>query len=450
LSNLMDEHRQRSEVGHRPAAGHGGAGGGGRCSLDEVAAAIWPSTHMFLSDDILGEIADQAAAADERGDLATATLDRLRQAAYFGLPVPSALDGGGAGLLECAAVQRRIGMADPALAIAVNMHLFSVGMAAEHWLRHRDACGLLLAAIAAENRIVASAFAEPGLGGSLLRSTATARRTAGGYLVTGTKSPCSLAEHCDLVCFQMQADPVEPAGLMTALIPVKTPGVRIKRTWDTLGMRASGSETLLLDNCFVPDELVFHRCEPGVDDDEVFAAGIVWFCITTTATYLGVVQAAIAAACGELRRSTVAHLDSTRAALPSVQGQLGELVATTLALEAGCAGVAGQLDSRQHDPRSLVPLAVAIKHVAVDICVRAVEESAELVGGRSYARTGLFARLWRDVQAMRFHPPTRLASRQILGKWALDLPFSFELDERPSGARSPHDGAARSTADQHR
>jgi hypothetical protein len=37
----------------------------------------------------------------------------------------------------------------------------------------------------------------------------------------------------------------------------------------------------------------------------------------------------------------------------------------------------------------------------------------------------------RDAQAIRFHPPTRFATRQILGRWALDLPFAFELDERP-------------------
>lgn len=409
-------------------------------SLDAASETIWPPTDKLLSEDLLASIADQAAEADERGVLATSTIDRLRDAGYFGLPVPVDLQGGGAGLLECAAVQRRLGMADPALAIAVNMHLFSLGMAVEHWLRHHDSCGLLLEAIASQRRSVASAFAEPGLGGSLLRSNAKARRTAGGYLVTGVKSPCSLAAYCDLISFQMQAEPSEPEGLMLAVIPSKAEGVRIERTWDSLGMRASGSDTVLLEECFVPNDLVFHRCEPGVTDDEVFAAGLVWFCITTTATYLGVVKAAVAAACSGLRGSGLSHLGSARAELPSVQGELGDLVAPALALEASCATVAERLDSRKHDPRSLVPLALAVKHAAVDACIRAVEGSAELIGGRSYARTGTLSRLWRDVQGVRFHPPTRLATRQILGKWTLELPFSFELDERPSGTGSRQDG----------
>ncbi|HZB48383.1 MAG TPA: hypothetical protein VE547_04765, partial [Mycobacteriales bacterium] len=54
-----------------------------------------------------------------------------------------------------------------------------------------------------------------------------------------------------------------------------------------------------------------------------------------------------------------------------------------------------------------------------------------LVGVRSYSSSGSASRLWRDAQAARYHPPTRVATRQILGRWALGLPFGFELAERP-------------------
>jgi alkylation response protein AidB-like acyl-CoA dehydrogenase len=401
-------------------------------SLEAAATAIWPPTERLLDECLVSDIADRAAAADESGVLALSTINLLRDAGYFGLPVPSELDGGGATLVECAAIQRRLGKADPALAVALNMHLFSVGMAVEH-SRRRDACGLLLSAIATQRRVLASAFAEPGLGGALLRSNVKAVRTAGGYTVTGIKSPCSLAAHCDLVCLQMQADPPEPNGLLLALVPSSLPGIRVESTWDSLGMRASGSDTLRFDGCFVPNQLIFHRCEPGYDDDEVVAAGLVWFCVTTTATYLGVVSAAVDAARDGLQSAVLPNGGARRADSPSVQGTLGESLAGTVALEAACAAVAERIDRKQCDPRSLVPVAIAMKHVAVEACIGAVEGAAELLGAKSYARTGKLARFWRDVQAARFHPPTRLASRQLLGKWALQLPFNFELDERPGG-----------------
>jgi alkylation response protein AidB-like acyl-CoA dehydrogenase len=291
----------------------------------------------------------------------------------------------------------------------------------------------LLEAIATQQRILASAFAEPGLGGAVLRSTTRATRTKGGYRATGVKSPCSLAAHCDLVCLQMQVEPPAPGGLLLAVIPSTAEGVRVEQSWDSLGMRASGSETLVLDDCFVPDELVFHRCHPGFDGDEILAAGLVWFCITTTATYLGVVKAALDTAGHELAASHLPYLGSTRADLATVQGQLGEAVASILTVEAACVSVAARLDSREHDPRALAPVAIAVKHAAVRTVTRAVEDVAELLGGRAYRRQSSVARLWRDVQGAHFHPPTRLASRVLLGKWALGLPFAFEIDELGCG-----------------
>ncbi len=416
----MDNTPDRTE--DTPSAARAGQ----RWGLDAATTTIWPSTENLLAEEILVDIAAKAADADELGLMSSRTVGRLREAGYFGLAIPVQLHGGGASLLECAAVQRRLGMADPALAIGVNMHLFAVGMAAEHWLRRRDSCGLLLEAIATQNLIVAAAFAEPGLGSTLARANAKARRAKGGYVVQGVKSPCSLAPHCDLICFQMQADPPEPDGLMTAIIPAKTSGIRVELTWDSLGMRASGSDTFRLEECFVPDELVFHRSGLGFhDEDEILAAGLVWFCVTTTATYLGVVKSAVDFACEGLRASDSSESGAARAMLPSVQGEVGEVIAAALAIEIACAGVADRLDSRHHDPRNLVPLAFAIKDVAVDACIRGVEVLAELVGGRAYARTGTLARLWRDVQAVRFHSPTRFATRQLLGKKALGLPMSF-------------------------
>jgi alkylation response protein AidB-like acyl-CoA dehydrogenase len=161
----------------------------------------------------------------------------------------------------------------------------------------------------------------------------------------------------------------------------------------------------------------------------VFAAGLVWFCVTTTATYLGVARTALDAARDELRQSRVSHLGGTRAELPALQDALGEVVAGMLTVDAACTAVAARMDARRDDPRRLVPTAVGVKDVAVEACIHAVETVAELVGGAAYARTGILARLWRDVQAARFHPPTRLVTRRALGKWALGVPFSFELEK---------------------
>lgn len=394
-------------------------------------AAIWPDTAHLLPTATTQELAGLAEENDRQGRLSQRSVELLREDGYFGLPVPADFAGGGASLVECCALQRRLGAADPALAIAVNMHLFSVGVVVEHWQRARDESWMLLEAIASQKRIVASAFAEPGLGGSLTRSSCTAYRSGGTWVTSGVKGPCSLAERSDLLCLQMVDVEGGPDSLLVALVVTDTPGITVQRTWNTLGMRASESDTVRLTDCEIPAEMVFHRTTPGTTGDEVFAAGLGWFCTTATACYLGLIGAAVDQARASLARSRITHLDAARAELPSFQSGLGDILAAALPLEVACAALARQLDERATDPRSLVPALLALKHQTAELATTAVGLAAELVGVMSYSATGPASRLIRDAHAARFHPPTRFATRQLLGRWALGLPWTFELSERP-------------------
>ncbi|MEX5634489.1 acyl-CoA dehydrogenase family protein [Parafrankia sp. FMc2] len=393
--------------------------------------AIWPDTEHLLPESVVTELAGLAEENDRGGRLADRSVEALRECGYFGLPVPVEFHGGGASLVECCAVQRRLGAADAGLSVGMNMHLFSMGYMVEHWNRHHDESAQLMEAIARTGQIVASAFAEPGLGGALTRSNCTARRVGDTWVTNGVKVPCSLAERSDLLCLQMIDEAGGPESLLVALVPTSTPGVAVERTWNTLGMRASESDTVRLTECAIPDDLIIHRCAPGSVGDDVFAAGNGWFCTTATACYLGVATAAIDQARRALAGSRVSHLEVTRAALPSFQSALGDILADVLPLEVACAGLARQLDEHKTDPRDLTPAMLALKQQAIEKTIRAVELAAELVGVASYAAHGPASRLIRDVHAARYHPPTRFVTRQLLGRWALGLPWSFELTERP-------------------
>ncbi len=387
----------------------------------------WPDTDRWLHPDVLTEIGTFAAQADRDGKPAERALRLLREGGWPGLPVPEKFHGGGLSLVECCAIQRVLATADPALAVAVNMHLFSVGLMVEHWRRRTDTSWLLLEAIATQSRLVASAFAEPNLGGSTTRSTMRAEPVDGGWRVSGRKRPCSLAEEADLVCLQVQTTS-EPSQVLVALLPTTAPGLRVVKDWDTLGMRGSASNTLVIEDCFIPKELVFYQAPAGSEDDDVFAAGIIWFALTSTACYLGVARAAMSEAASLLRALRIAHLGQSRAFLPSYQATVGDAVAEVLALEAACAEAARRMDSGA-DPGTLVASVLAVKQQAVRVVPMFVGALAEACGGASYARSLPLERLWRDAQAIRFHPPTPAAARQYLGRHALGLASSLDLDE---------------------
>ncbi|GAA5084326.1 alkylation response protein AidB-like acyl-CoA dehydrogenase [Thermocatellispora tengchongensis] len=391
----------------------------------------WPDAGRWLAPDVLAEIGALAAAADRDGRPAGRALDLLRGGGWPGLAVPEKFHGTGLTLVECCAVQRALAVADPALAIAVNMHLFSVGLMVEHWRRRTDTSWLLLEAVATQNRLIASAFAEPNLGGSGTRSTLRAEPVDGGWRVSGRKRPCSLAGQADLVCLQVQTA-ADPSEVLVALLPTTAPGLRVVEDWDTLGMRGSASDTLVIEECFIPKELVFYRAPAGAEDDDVLAAGVIWFALTSTACYLGVARAAMTQAATLLRALRIAHLGQSRASLPSYQATVGDAAAEVLALESACAEVARRMDAGA-EPENLVVAALAVKQRAVRVIPAFVGTLAEACGGASYARSLPLERLWRDAQAIRFHPPTPAAARQYLGRRALGLPSSLDLDECAPG-----------------
>src|SRR5258708_39296741 len=78
------------------------------------------------------------------------------------------------------------------------------------------------------------------------------------------------------------------AGIML-LVPRDAVGRRVEASWDTLGMRATRSDSLILEECVVPESAVVFRS----DDISPFRlAHLNWFWGSYTAVYLGVAGAA--------------------------------------------------------------------------------------------------------------------------------------------------------------
>lgn len=340
-------------------------------------------------------------------------------------------------MAECCAVQMRLAAANFGAAIGLNMHLFTVGIIYEHVRRARDLTWVLLEAIASQKRMVASAFAEPGLAGSILRANTTGVRVDGGYKVTGVKVPCSLAARCDLVCFQFMADEDRPDPYMVALVPSNAEGISVAPTWNPMGMKASESDTMRFDGCFVPDELIFYRGPAGIDPDNTFSAGLTWFCLLTTAAYTGAAKSALQTASAAMLKGSIAG-GLKRADSPAMKSMLGELHASVLVLESACAGIAQRIDAGAA-AEDCLNAAMALKHQSVEVCTRAAAGAMELSGAASYADGSKLAALLKDMQGVHFHPPTRFVIRTDLGRALLGRPITFDLVDPPAADKPPPD-----------
>ncbi len=173
--------------------------------------------------------------------------------------MPRELGGGGAEVRELADMLRVLARACGSTALAFSMHTHQVAVPAWRW-RHRQVAAVepLLRRIAAERIILLSSGGSDWIGGS-----GSARRVEGGYRITARKVFTSGAPAGDLL---MTGAILEEDGERSVLhfgAPMKAAEVRIEETWRTLGMRATGSHDVVIEDLFVPDAAVALKRKAG-------------------------------------------------------------------------------------------------------------------------------------------------------------------------------------------
>ena len=126
---------------------------------------------------------------------------------------------------------------------------------------------------------------EPSSGSDAMSMQATAKRVSDGYVLNGTKQFCTNGGIADYhVIFATTDRSRGPAGVAAFLVEKDTDGLKMGRKEEKLGVRASHTAQVILEDCFVPLD---HRLggEPGEEGSGPGALGAL---MTLEATRPGV------------------------------------------------------------------------------------------------------------------------------------------------------------------
>src|SRR5262245_25834771 len=246
---------------------------------------------------LAAEFATRAAQHDRDASDPVENYAALREAGFYGLNVPAEFGGGGVGLLAWSLAAEELAQGCASTALSFNMHLSVVGPMMESLLVPRATKERLAKMVVGEGKLIGGNFSEPttsGLVGTPVPLT-RARKVDGGYRITGRKAFASMIAVADyvMVLARPEEDP-SPAAAMFLLVPPDAPGRRVDHVWDTLGMRATRSDFMTLEDCFVPDGAVLLR----TDDVLPFRRdGGNWLWGAYTPVYVGIRVAAYRAIC---------------------------------------------------------------------------------------------------------------------------------------------------------
>jgi alkylation response protein AidB-like acyl-CoA dehydrogenase len=321
------------------------------------------------------------------------------------LVIPEENSGLESPLLDAIRVQRAIGSRSPSLAVATTMHHFSVASIVE---LSRQGAGLewaMLEAIATQDWLVSSGFAEGRTGQHILSPVMKAVPVDGGLTVSGSKKPCSLTWSMDLLSASVTVN--DPAGgpdrMAVVLLRSTTEGIERRPFWASRILAGAESDEVALSDVYVPEALVFYP--QGADGmGSVQSRGFIWFELLIAASYIG-------AASGLVERVLLGE-----------RGHVVERVRLASDLDAAAAALerASQLSG---DDSTDLARALSARYHAEDVVTRVANDAAGLLGGMAFIGSSDVSYLMSACRALAFHPPSRAAAAEALARHLAGSPL---------------------------
>ena len=350
----------------------------------------------------------EGAAERDAGDVFVADhYAVLKEHKLFSALVPADLGGGGVSHSAMCAFLRRLAHYCPSTALALSMHQHLVAAAAYNHRNGRPGKAVL-ERVAANEVVLVSTGAN-----DWMESSGTVERAEGGFRVTARKPFASGSPKGGvLVTSAPYEDPKEGWQVLHFPVPFAAEGVSLADDWRTLGMRATGSHTVILDKVFVPEEAVALRRPRGKFHPA-------WNVILTVAMPLIMsVYTGVAEAAAEIARDAAAK----RKADPATPYLLGELTNRLTAAQLAMDDMVRLADDLNFAMALDVTDAILVrKTIVAENVLATVEKALETAGGVGFYRKAGLERLVRDAHGAQFHPLPAKSQHRFTGRLALGL-----------------------------
>jgi alkylation response protein AidB-like acyl-CoA dehydrogenase len=374
---------------------------------------------------------------DQENTFAFPTIQEFKDSGLGALAVPREYGGLGGGLLHTSKVVTELSKGDSAITLAYNMHYIMVGIAGnlmseeqnKHWLG-RVAAGELMF----------GPFSEQRAGFSGLADMKAVRQPEGGWKLYGKKTWGTLCDAASIITtnatitdadgnlpedFQerVNAESFFIADFDVDPESLQGEGISIKRTWDALGMHATGTHTIIFDGFYVPEEGFICEWRSG-------AFGVLeWASLMFASIYLGMQNRVLEEARAVLSKKTLGAVfgavvasDVKVAGVGHIVDGVGDMATrnelSRRVLYQTCTEVMEGKDDAWPLELRFPYIGLAKTFIAENV-LHMTRHAMSLVGGSSFRRGAIFERLYRDSAASMFQPLNSDQSRAYIGEQLL-------------------------------
>ncbi|WP_431126791.1 acyl-CoA dehydrogenase family protein [Flagellimonas flava] len=333
--------------------------------------------------------AERANEKDRTASFVHENYEDLKAHRFFSALIPKELGGGGISYTEMCEIIRIIGNHCGSTALAFSMHQHLVAAAVWKYKNKKEGAETLTK-IADQQLVLVSTGAK-----DWLDSNGSLKKVNGGYLFSAKKHFASQSVVGDVaVTSSVFTDEDGGEYVLHFSIPLKQQGVSLLDDWYTLGMRATGSQTIIFEEVFLPEESIALKRERNEFHP-------VWNVVLTVAmplimsAYVGIAEKAEHLAIAAAQKSCQHHLPYS----------LGKLHNTFLGCKAQWMAMRSFANNLNFKPLGLTSADIlAYKTNVSDLARETVSSAMEIIGGQGFYQKHLLERLFRDVQASQFHP----------------------------------------------
>jgi alkylation response protein AidB-like acyl-CoA dehydrogenase len=375
----------------------------------------------LLPADLLARIDERAPKYDRENSFFTEDFQELQATGFMNIAVPEELGGSGLRLDQVSQAVRRLSYVAPATAVAVNMHIYWTGVAAD-LLRAGDESARWILEEAGKGKTFAAIHGEAGNDIPVLLSSASAEKVEGGWKVNGHKIFGSLSPVWDYAGFHaMDTTGADAPKIVHGFFAKGTPGVEIVETWDTLGMRATQSHDTVLTDAVAPDEMVVRVVDPGFAGADLFHVAVfAWALLGFASVYHGAARRAFDLTIEKMPTRASVALSRSMAHHPEVQHHVSEMRIGLDASEALLDRTVGDWAAGVEHPDWPVRI-VGTRYRVITESFDIVDRALDLSGGAGVFKRNRLEQIFRDVRMGRFHPGNTLLAHELIGKLCLGV-----------------------------
>lgn len=355
-------------------------------------------------------IAPHAAEWDRTRTFPRPVIDELGRLGFLGMTVPERHEGMGIDTVTYLLALEEIAAADASIAVSISIQnaipatmLVRHGTPAqqERWLKP----------LARGELLVGFALSEPDAGSDPAGMRAQAVRDGAGWVLNGMKAWATNGGTADLMMVMVRTDTPGDRrgakGISTFIVPTSTPGYRAGAPEDKMGLRASNTTTVALEDLRLPaDALLGEEGMGFVYSMEGLDAGRLGIATQAVGIARRALELAVAY-CAERRQ-----FDQPLREFQGVQFKLADMATRVAAARALTQSAAARRD-RGEDVRQAASMA---KLFASETAMWVTTQAVQLFGGYGYMRDFPVEKLFRDAKVTEIYEGTSEVQRIVIAR----------------------------------